>query len=72
VRMIYGSEGSAGHFGGSMSAAEIVSVLYYSVLNIDPKRPDWRTGIGLFSEKGTAYPLFMRLWRIRVILTGRY
>jgi transketolase len=31
----------AGHIGGPLSAAEILAVLYFRVLRIDPTRPDW-------------------------------
>ena len=31
----------AGHIGGPLSAAEILAVLYFRVLRIDPSRPDW-------------------------------
>ena len=35
--MIY--KAKAGHPGGSLSAVEIVTALYFHVLNIDPKEP---------------------------------
>jgi len=31
----------AGHIGGPLSAADILAALYFSVLRIDPERPDW-------------------------------
>jgi transketolase len=31
----------AGHIGGPLSAAEILAVLYFRALRIDPTRPDW-------------------------------
>jgi transketolase len=31
----------AGHVGGPLSAADILAVLYFRVLRIDPARPDW-------------------------------
>ena len=30
-----------GHFGGSLSISEILAVLYFEVMNLDPNRPDW-------------------------------
>ena len=39
LRMIYGA--SSGHPGGSLSAADIVSVLYFHVMRINPEDPDW-------------------------------
>lgn len=38
LRMIY--ESKTGHLGGSMSAMDILVALYYSKMNVDPKRPD--------------------------------
>jgi len=31
----------AGHIGGPLSAADMLTALYFEVLNIDPTRPDW-------------------------------
>lgn len=31
----------SGHIGGSLSAMDILTILYYKYLNIDPKNPDW-------------------------------
>lgn len=31
----------AGHTGGALSAMDILTVLYYRVLRVDPERPDW-------------------------------
>lgn len=38
VDMCAGPEG--GHLGGAFSATEILTALYFSVLNVDPQRPD--------------------------------
>ena len=40
VNMTHNSGVKGAHLGGSMSIADIMAVLYGSVLNIDPKRPD--------------------------------
>ena len=39
LRMI--KAGKAGHIGGALSIAEILTVLYYKVMRIDPKNPKW-------------------------------
>ncbi|MCL6614605.1 MAG: transketolase [Firmicutes bacterium] len=57
VEMIYGSEGSSGHFGGSLSAAEIVSVLYWEIMRVDPARPDWEDRDRLVLSKGHSVPI---------------
>ena len=38
VDMCAGPEG--GHLGGAFSCAEVLAALYFSVLNVDPRRPD--------------------------------
>lgn len=31
----------AGHIGGALSSMDILTILYYKYLKVDPKRPDW-------------------------------
>jgi transketolase len=33
--------GKSGHMGGAMSSADVVTALYFRIMNIDPARPDW-------------------------------
>ena len=33
--------GGAGHMGGAMSCADILAALYFSILRIDPAKPEW-------------------------------
>ena len=35
------TESASGHPGGSLSAADIVTYLYFEEMNIDPKNPKW-------------------------------
>jgi len=44
----------AGHPGGALSAAEIISVLYFHTLKIDPSRPDWEGRDRFILSKGHA------------------
>lgn len=39
LRMV--RDGKSGHIGGALSSAEIVTALYFKILNIDPKNPRW-------------------------------
>ena len=55
VKMIY--EAQSGHPGGSLSAAEIVSVLIFHHLRLDPKRLDWPERDRFILSKGHAAPL---------------
>jgi len=34
-------ESGGGHFGGSLSEVEILTVLYWGIMKIDPKNPNW-------------------------------
>jgi transketolase len=43
-----------GHWGGSSSAAEIVTALYFNRLNIDPKNPRWEDRDRFILSKGHA------------------
>ena len=54
VEMI-GRAGS-GHPGGSLSAADILTALYFRVLRLDPTRPDWPERDRFVLSKGHAAP----------------
>jgi transketolase len=47
----------AGHPGGALSAAEIMAVLYFHTLHIDPARPDWPERDRFILSKGHASAL---------------
>lgn len=47
----------SGHLGGSLSLADIMAVLYFSVLRADPARPDWPERDRLVLSKGHAAPI---------------
>lgn len=54
----------SGHLGGSLSLAEVMAVLYFSVLRADPAQPDWSGRDRLVLSKGHAAPvLFVSLAR---------
>ena len=40
------------HIGGSLSLAEILTVLYFSVLRINPQEPDWQERDRVILSKG--------------------
>lgn len=54
VQMIY--EAKAGHVGGSLSVIDILTVLYYDVMRVDPKNPGWADRDRLVLSKGHAAP----------------
>src|SRR5439155_818139 len=47
-----------GHPGGSMSAADIVTALYFHVLRVDPKNPTWPDRDRFVLSKGHACPVW--------------
>ncbi|MBN1247705.1 MAG: transketolase [Anaerolineae bacterium] len=48
----------AGHPGGSLSAADIVTALYFRVMRLDPCRPDWPDRDRFILSKGHACPVW--------------
>jgi len=48
----------AGHPGGSLSAADIVTALYFRMMNIDPENPDWPDRDRFILSKGHACPVW--------------
>lgn len=42
----------SGHIGGSMSAMDILTALYYKFMKVDPKNPDWEDRDRLIISKG--------------------
>lgn len=49
---------NAGHPGGSLSAADIVTALYFRVMRIDPENPDWPDRDRFILSKGHACPVW--------------
>ena len=45
-------DASVGHIGGSLSVTDILVALYFKVLSIDPKNPDWEDRDRLILSKG--------------------
>ena len=48
---------ASGHPGGSLSAVEILTVLYFSIMSYDPKNPNWQERDRLVVSKGHSTPL---------------
>ena len=48
----------AGHPGGSLSAADIVTALYFRVMRLDPAHPDWPDRDRFILSKGHACPVW--------------
>jgi transketolase len=55
LKMLHGC--GSGHTGGSLSAADIMAVLYFAKMKYDPKRPDWEGRDYFILSKGHAAPV---------------
>ena len=49
---------AAGHPGGSLSAADVVTALYFRVMRIDPQNPGWPNRDRFILSKGHACPVW--------------
>lgn len=54
IKMVYTAK--SGHPGGSLSAADIITVLYFKEMNIDPQNPQWEDRDRFVLSKGHATP----------------
>lgn len=52
IKMIY--EAQFGHTGGSLSNTDILTTLYYKVMNVDPDNPNWEDRDRYVQSKGHA------------------
>ena len=52
IEMIYGAK--SGHPGGSLSIADILAVLYWKEMNVDPENPEMENRDRLVLSKGHA------------------
>ncbi len=57
-----------GHYGGSLSIADVLAVLYGKVMKIDPANPSWEDRDFLSFQKGTAAPPCMQRFILPAIL----
>src|SRR5689334_19610833 len=50
------AKAGSGHPGGSLSAIDVITCLYFSRMKLDPKRPDWPERDRFVLSKGHAVP----------------
>lgn len=55
VTMVYHAQ--SGHPGGSLSAADFVTALYFKEMNVDPENPDWEDRDRFVLSKGHVAPI---------------
>jgi transketolase len=56
LKMIY--DAGDGHPGPALSVADIVTTLFYDVMKLDPKKPDWEDRDRFILSKGHAYSVY--------------
>ena len=65
IEAVYGAK--SGHPGGSLSCADILTVLYFNQMNIDPKKPNDEARDRFVLSKGHAAPaLYSTLANARI------
>jgi transketolase len=62
------AKAGSGHPGGSLSAADLITVLYFAVLRHDPKNPNWPDRDRFHMSKGHCCPL----WYAELAETGYF
>jgi len=55
LKMLHGC--GSGHTGGSLSATDIMTALYFAKMKYDPKKPDWKGRDYFILSKGHAAPV---------------
>lgn len=63
IKMIYTA--GSGHPGGSLSSAEIITVLYFHIMRINPQSPDWKDRDRFILSKGHACPVWYSALALR-------
>ena len=48
---------NSGHPGGSLSATDLVTALYFNIMNHEPSKPDWEDRDRFILSKGHACPV---------------
>ncbi len=63
IKMTYAAK--SGHPGGSLSAAEILAVLYFHEMKVDPQNPEWEDRDRFVLSKGHASPAYYAALALR-------
>lgn len=69
VRMTH--HAGSGHPGGSLSATELLTVLFFEHMNVDPKNPDWADRDCFSCPKGIVRRFTIRFWPRKVSFRWR-
>ena len=60
-----------GHPGGSLSCTELLTALYFEIMNVDPEHPDMEEGTVWCSPKATRPPCCTWPWLKRASSPGK-
>jgi transketolase len=52
------NKAGSGHPGGSLSATELMEILFFEHMNVDPQNPDWEERDCFFLSKGHCTPVY--------------
>ena len=66
LNMVYNAQ--SGHLGGSFSAAEIITALYFDAMKIDPDNPRWSDRDRLVPSKGHCAPTIYTALALKGVL----
>jgi len=69
IEAVYNAK--SGHPGGSLSSADIITVLYFNEMRVDPKNPAWEDRDRFVLSKGHCSPALMEPLRERLFPCGR-
>lgn len=69
LRMIYKAQ--SGHLGGSFSAVEILTALFFSEMRIDPENPSWAERDRLVPSKGHCAPAIYAALSLRGLIAPK-
>jgi transketolase len=65
---MFHESGQGGHYGGSFSSAEFLTVMYNGILKVDPKNPKWGKRDHFILSKGHVCGLFVAVLALRGFL----
>ncbi len=68
IRML--TEAGSGHPGGSLSAADLITALYYEVLRLDPDQKEWEERDRFLMSKGHGCPILYAALKDRGFVEG--
>ena len=62
---MFQESGQGGHYGGSFSSAELLTLLYNKILKVDPKNPNWEERDHFILSKGHVCGIFVAVLVLR-------